>query len=418
MSDAVIVAAVRTPVGKRNGGLSGVHPVDLSAHVLNALAERAAVDPELVDDVIWGCVGQFGEQTFDIARNAVLAAGWPLSVPGVTIDRQCGSSQQSVHFAAAGLVSGQYDVVVAGGVESMSRVPMGSSIGAGGANPSGSGLHTVFHDVPPNQGIGAEMIAEQWGFSRTQLDEYSLASHAKAAAAIDQGRFAGQIAPVKLEDGTVIDTDEGVRRGGSLESMGKLKPAFRPDGVIHAGNSSQISDGSAALLMMTSEKAGQLGLTPLARVHTAVLAANDPVIMLTAPIPATQKALKRSGLTVDEIGVFEVNEAFAPVPLAWLADIGADAARLNPNGGAIALGHPLGGSGARIMTTMLHHMIDNGLRYGLQTMCEGGGQANATILELLYKRSKGKDQKDNYQNKGSDERSRASTDLNIEAFEG
>jgi len=383
MSDAVIVAAVRTPVGKRNGGLSGVHPVDLSAHVLNALAERAAVDPELVDDVIWGCVGQFGEQTFDIARNAVLAAGWPLSVPGVTIDRQCGSSQQSVHFAAAGLVSGQYDVVVAGGVESMSRVPMGSSIGVGGANPSGSGLHTVFHDVPPNQGIGAEMIAEQWGFSRTQLDEYSLASHAKAAAAIDQGRFAGQIAPVKLEDGTVIDTDEGVRRGGSLESMAKLKPAFKPDGVIHAGNSSQISDGSAALLMMTSEKAGQLGLTPLARVHTAVLAANDPVIMLTAPIPATQKALKRSGLTVDEIGVFEVNEAFAPVPLAWLADIGADAARLNPNGGAIALGHPLGGSGARIMTTMLHHMVDNGLRYGLQTMCEGGGQANATILELL-----------------------------------
>jgi acetyl-CoA acyltransferase len=383
MSDAVIVAAVRTPVGKRNGGLSGVHPVDLSAHVLNALAERAGVSPELVDDVIWGCVSQVGEQTFDIARNAVLAAGWPQSVPGVTVDRQCGSSQQSVHFAAAGLVSGQYDVVVAGGVESMSRVPMGSSIGAGGVNPSGSGLHTVFHDVPPNQGIGAEMVAERWGFSRTQLDEYSLASHAKAAAAIDEGRFAGQIAPVKLEDGTVIDTDEGVRRGGSLESMAKLKPAFKPDGVIHAGNSSQISDGSAALLMMTSEKAAQLGLTPLARVHTAVLAANDPVIMLTAPIPATQKALKRSGLTVDEIGVFEVNEAFAPVPLAWLADIGADPARVNPNGGAIALGHPLGGSGARIMTTMLHHMVDNGLRYGLQTMCEGGGQANATILELL-----------------------------------
>jgi acetyl-CoA acyltransferase len=383
MSDAVIVAAVRTPVGKRNGGLSGVHPVDLSAHVLNALADRAGVDPELVDDVIWGCVSQVGEQTFDIARNAVLAAGWPQSVPGVTVDRQCGSSQQSVHFAAAGLVSGQYDVVVAGGVESMSRVPMGSSIGAGGANPSGSGLHTVFHDVPPNQGIGAEMVAERWGLSRTQLDEFSLGSHAKAAAAIDQGRFAGQIAPVKLEDGTVIDTDEGVRRGGSLESMAKLKPAFKPDGVIHAGNSSQISDGSAALLMMTSDKARELALTPLARVHTAVLAANDPVIMLTAPIPATQKALRRSGLTVDEIGVFEVNEAFAPVPLAWLADLGADPARVNPNGGAIALGHPLGGSGARIMTTMLHHMVDNGLRYGLQTMCEGGGQANATILELL-----------------------------------
>jgi acetyl-CoA acyltransferase len=383
MGDAVIVAAVRTPVGKRNGGLSGVHPVDLSAHVLNALAERTGVNPEVVDDVIWGCVSQVGEQTFDIARNAVLSAGWPLSVPGVTVDRQCGSSQQSVHFAAAGLVSGQYDVVVAGGVESMSRVPMGSSIGQTRVNPSGSSLHTVFHDVPPNQGIGAEMVVERWGFTRAQLDEYSLGSHAKAAAAIDEGRFAGQIIPVKLEDGTVIDTDEGVRRGGSLESMAKLKPAFKPDGTIHAGNSSQISDGSAALLMMTSDKARELGLTPIARVHTAVLAADDPVIMLTAPIPATRKALKKSGLTVDDIGVFEVNEAFSPVPIAWLAEIGADPARLNPNGGAIALGHPLGGSGARIMTTMLHHMVDNGLRYGLQTMCEGGGQANATILELL-----------------------------------
>jgi acetyl-CoA acyltransferase len=383
MGDAVIVAAVRTPVGKRNGGLSGVHPVDLSAHVLNALAERTGVNPEVVDDVIWGCVSQVGEQTFDIARNAVLSAGWPLSVPGVTVDRQCGSSQQSVHFAAAGLVSGQYDVVVAGGVESMSRVPMGSSIGQTRVNPSGSSLHTVFHDVPPNQGIGAEMVVERWGFTRAQLDEYSLGSHAKAAAAIDEGRFAGQIIPVKLEDGTVIDTDEGVRRGGSLESMAKLKPAFKPDGTIHAGNSSQISDGSAALLMMTSDKARELGLTPVARVHTAVLAADDPVIMLTAPIPATRKALKKSGLTVDDIGVFEVNEAFSPVPIAWLAEIGADPARLNPNGGAIALGHPLGGSGARIMTTMLHHMVDNGLRYGLQTMCEGGGQANATILELV-----------------------------------
>jgi acetyl-CoA acyltransferase len=383
MSDAVIVAAVRTPVGKRNGGLSGVNPVDLSAHVLNALAERAGVSPEVVDDVIWGCVSQVGEQTFDIARNAVLSAGWPLSVPGVTVDRQCGSSQQSVHFAAAGLVSGQYDVVVAGGVESMSRVPMGSSIGQTRVNPSGSSLHTVFHDVPPNQGIGAEMMVERWGFTRAQLDEYSLGSHAKAAAAIDEGRFAGQIIPVKLEDGTVINTDEGVRRGGSLESMAKLKPAFKPDGTIHAGNSSQISDGSAALLMMTSDKARELGLTPIARVHTAVLAADDPVIMLTAPIPATRKALKKSGLTVDDIGVFEVNEAFSPVPIAWLAETGADPARLNPNGGAIALGHPLGGSGARIMTTMLHHMVDNGLRYGLQTMCEGGGQANATILELL-----------------------------------
>jgi acetyl-CoA acyltransferase len=383
MRDAVIVTAVRTPVGKRNGALAGVHPVDLSAHVLNALAERAGLSPEAVDDVIWGCVSQVGEQTFDIARNAVLAAGWPHSVPGVTIDRQCGSSQQSVHFAAAGLISGQYDVVVAGGVESMSRVPMGSSIGQNRVNPSGSSLDTVFGGVPPNQGIGAEMIAERWGLSRPQLDEFSLASHAKAAAAIDAGRFAGQIAPVKLEDGTVVDTDEGIRRGGTLESMSRLKPAFKPDGVIHAGNSSQISDGSAALLMTTSERAKELGLTPIARVHTAVLAANDPVIMLTAPIPATRKALAKSGLAPSDIGVFEVNEAFAPVPLAWLADIGASPERLNPNGGAIALGHPLGGSGARLMTTMVHHLRDNGIRYGLQTMCEGGGQANATILELL-----------------------------------
>ena len=384
MSDAVIVAAVRTPVGKRKGALAGVHPVDLSAHVLNALAERAGLaDPAEVDDVIWGCVSQVGEQTFDIARSAVLAAGWPQSVPGVTVDRQCGSSQQSVHFAAAGLVSGQYDLVVAGGVESMSRVPMGSSIGSSPANPSGSSLETVFHGVAPNQGISAEMIAERWGQTRAQLDEYSVASHEKAAAAIDEGRFAGQITPVKLDDGTVVDTDEGVRRGSTVVGLAKLKPAFRPDGVIHAGNSSQISDGAAALLMTTSEKAAELGLTPVARVHTAVLAADDPVIMLTAPIPATQKVLRKSGLRLADIGVFEVNEAFAPVPLAWLAEIGADPAKLNPNGGAIALGHPLGGSGARLMTTMIHHMRDNGIRYGLQTMCEGGGQANATILELL-----------------------------------
>jgi acetyl-CoA acyltransferase len=384
LRDAVIVAAVRTAVGKRNGALSGVHPVDLSAHVLQALAERSGVDPADVDDVIWGCVSQFGEQTFDIARNAVLAAGWPLSVPGVTVDRQCGSSQQSVHFAGAGLVSGQYDVVVAGGVESMSRVPMGASMGAGGANPSGSGLTTVFKGVPPNQGIGAEMIAERWGLSRTQLDEFSLASHEKAAAAIDEGRFTAQITPVKLDDGAVMDTDEGVRRGSTLEGLAQLKPAFkRPDGVIHAGNSSQISDGAAALLMTTSDKARELGMTPIARVHTAVLAADDPVIMLTAPIPATEKALRKSGLRIDQIGAFEVNEAFAPVPLAWLAETGADPKALNPNGGAIALGHPLGASGARIMTTLVHHMRDNGIRYGLQTMCEGGGQANATILELL-----------------------------------
>ncbi|MFC4946035.1 thiolase family protein [Pseudonocardia sp. GCM10023141] len=382
MRDAVIVEAVRTPVGKRNGGLSGVHPVDLSAHVLQALAARTGIDPAVVDDVIWGCVGQVGEQTFDIGRNAVLAAGWPETVTGVTIDRQCGSSQQSVHFAAAGLIAGQYDVVVAGGVESMSRVPMGAS--SQGADPLGPLYLARYDNVRPNQGVGAEMIAERWGFSRTQLDEFSAASHEKAAAAQDAGRFDAQIAPVTLPDGTVISKDEGIRRGSSVESLSGLKTVFKPEGgVITAGNASQISDGSAALLMMTSEKAAALGLTPIARVHTAVLAGADPVIMLTAPIPATQKALVRSGLGIDEIGAFEVNEAFAPVPLAWLAELAADPKALNPNGGAIALGHPLGGSGARLMTTLVHQMRDNGIRYGLQTMCEGGGQANATILELL-----------------------------------
>jgi acetyl-CoA acyltransferase len=379
--DAVIVAAVRTPVGKRNGGLAGIHPVDLSGQVLQALASRTGIDPAVVDDVIWGCVGQVGEQTFDIGRNAVLAAGWPESVPGVTVDRQCGSSQQSVHFAAAGVIAGQYDVVVAGGVESMSRVPMGASVA--GAWPFGENFRARYDGVAPNQGIGAEMIAERWKLSRTQVDEYSLGSHEKAALAQDDGRFDEQIVPVTTPDGTQVSQDEGIRRGGTLESMGKLKPAFRPDGVITAGNSSQISDGSAALLITTSAKAAELGLTPLARIHTAVLAASDPVIMLTAPIPATAKALQRSGLSIDQIGAFEVNEAFAPVPLAWLADTGADPKVLNANGGAIALGHPLGGSGARLMTTLVYHMRDNGIRYGLQTMCEGGGQANATVLELL-----------------------------------
>jgi acetyl-CoA acyltransferase len=381
MRDAVIVDAMRTPVGKRKGALSGVHPVALSALVLSALAERNAVDPAGVDDVVWGCVAQAGEQTMDIARNAVLSAGWPLSVPGTTVDRQCGSSQQSVHFAAAGLIAGHYDMVVAGGVESMSRVPMMDVVGT--SNPFGPALDSRLGGMIPNQGIGAETIAERWGLSRAQLDEFALASHDKAAAAQDDERFAGQIVPVVLDDGTIVTADEGVRRGGSLESLARLKPAFKEDGVIHAGNSSQISDGAAALLMTTSEKAAELGLTPLARVHTAVVAADDPVIMLTAPIPATRKALAKSGLGIGEIGAFEVNEAFAPVPLAWLAELGADPKAVNANGGAIALGHPLGGSGARLMTTLVHHMRDNGIRYGLQTMCEGGGQANATILELL-----------------------------------
>ncbi len=381
MPEAVIVEAVRSPVGKRNGGLSGVHPAELSAQVLNGLVQRAGVDPALVEDVIWGCVMQAGEQALDIARTALLTAGWPESVPGVTVDRQCGSSQQSVHFAAAGVVAGHYDVVVAGGVESMSRTPMGSSL-AGGGNPYPAGFKDRYRQTP-NQGIGAEMIAEQWGFDRTALDQFSLDSHEKAAAAQDSGAFEDQIVAIKDQDGNTVRTDEGIRRGTTLEKMGQLKPAFKDDGVIHAGNSSQISDGSAALLFMSADKAQELGLKPLAKVHTAVLAGADPVIMLTAPIPATQKALKRSGLSIDQIGAFEVNEAFAPVPLAWLKDIGADEKKLNPNGGAIALGHPLGGSGARIMTTLLYHMRDNGIQYGLQTMCEGGGQANATILELL-----------------------------------
>ena len=381
MAEAVIVEAVRSPVGKRNGGLSGVHPGELSAQVLNGLVTRAGIDPALVDDVIWGCVMQAGEQALDIARTAVLAAGWPESVPGVTVDRQCGSSQQSVHFAAAGVVAGHYDVVVAGGVESMSRTPMGASL-ANGGHPYPEAFRSRYTETP-NQGTGAEMIAEQWGFDRIALDQYSLGSHEKAAAAQDSGAFDDQIVGIKDQDGNAVLKDEGVRRGGTIESIGKIKPAFKEDGVIHAGNSSQISDGSAALLFMSAEKAKSLGLKPIAKVHSVALAGADPVIMLTAPIPATQKVLKRSGLSLDEIGVFEVNEAFAPVPLAWLKDIGADEKKLNPNGGAIALGHPLGGSGARIMTTMLYHMRDKGIQYGLQTMCEGGGQANATILELL-----------------------------------
>ncbi|MGY1681401.1 thiolase family protein [Geodermatophilus sp. SYSU D01176] len=385
MRDAVICAAVRTPVGKRGGGLSGVHAVDLSAAVLEALVERAGIDPAAVEDVFWGCVSQVGEQTFNIGRNAVLAAGWPESVPGTTIDRQCGSSQQAVAFAAATVISGQADVVIAGGVESMSRVPMGSTyneaIGAGA--PLGPRFLERYDGVFPNQGVGAEMIAERWGFSRAQLDEYSLASHEKAAKAQADGAFEEEIVPVATPDGTVVSADEGIRPGGTLEKLASLKTPFKADGVISAGNASQISDGSAALLVTTSEKARELGLRPLMRIHTTVMAGDDPVIMLSAPIPATHKVLQRSGLSVDDIGVFEVNEAFAPVPLAWQVETGADAERLNPRGGAIALGHPLGGSGARIMTTLVHTMLATGTRYGLQTMCEGGGMANATVLELL-----------------------------------
>ena len=380
MRDAVIVDAVRTPTGKRNGGLAGIHSADLSAHVLRALAARTGIDPAGVDDVIWGCVMQIGEQTFDIARTSVLSAGWPESVPGTTVDRQCGSSQQAVHFAAAGIISGQYDIAVAGGVEVMSRTPMGSSFTA---NPLGADYVARYGADFPNQGIGAEDIADTWGFSREQLDEFSLRSHERAQYASDEGRFTAQIAPVTNPDGVVISRDEGIRPGGTMEKLGSLKAAFREGGKITAANSSQISDGAAALLIMTSEKAASLGLTPIARFHTGVLAGVAPMPMLHAPMPATLKAFAKSGLTASDIGAYEVNEAFASVPLAWLKDIGADDKTVNPNGGAIALGHPLGASGARLMTTLVHHMRDNDIRYGLQTMCEGGGQANATILELL-----------------------------------
>jgi acetyl-CoA acyltransferase len=381
--DAVIVDAVRTPVGKRNGSLAGIHAADLSAHVLAALAARNGLDPAVVDDVVWGCVQQVGQQGNNVGRMAVLAAGWPESVPATTVDRQCGSSQQSVHFAAAGLISGQYDVAIAGGVEMMSAVPIGSTSKDPDLGRPGGPKVRERYGVTFNQGIGAEMMAEKWSLSRAQLDEFSSTSHAKLAAAIDDGRLNDQIAPVDLPGEGVLTTDEGLRRGTTPEKLAGLKPAFKEGGLIHAGNSSQISDGAAALLMMTSDKARELGLTPLARVHTAVLAGDDPVMMLSAPIPATHRALKKSGLSIDDIGVFEVNEAFAPVPLAWLAETGADPARLNPGGGAIAIGHPLGASGARLMTALVHHMADHGIRYGLQTMCEGGGTANATIIERI-----------------------------------
>jgi acetyl-CoA acyltransferase len=358
-----------------------VHPADLSALVLDGLAARTGIDPVTVDDVIWGCVSQVGEQTFDIARTAVLSAGWPESVPGTTVDRQCGSSQQAMHFAAAGIIAGQYDVAVAGGVESMSRVPMGSAA-SGDQSPLGELYAKRYGSAFPSQGASAELIARKWGLSRAQLDEYSLRSHERAAVAIDEGRFRQQTLPVKSAAAD-LSADEGVRRGGSLEALSALKTPFDPDGMVTAGNSSQISDGAAAMILTTSDKAAELGLRPLARVHTAVVVGSDPNIMLTGPIPATARALDRAGLRLDDIGVFEINEAFASVVLAWQAEYPVDPATLNPNGGAIAIGHPLGASGARIATTMVYHMLDRHIRYGLQAMCEGGGQANAVILELL-----------------------------------
>ncbi|MFD4708114.1 thiolase family protein [Streptomyces sp. NPDC058430] len=390
MRDAVIVDAVRTPVGKGKpgGALSGIHPVDLSAHVLRALAERNGLDPVTVDDVIWGCVSQVGEQGGGVGRYSVLAAGWPESVPGLTIDRQCGSSQQAVHQAAAGVIAGQYDIAIAGGVESMSRVPMGSTrAGAAFGAPYGPLVGERYDHYKFNQGIGAEMIADEFGLSRQELDQHAVDSHERAGRAIDEGRFKGQITPVTVTDADgdkrVFDTDEGVRRGSTVEKLGQLKTPFKENGVVSAGNASQISDGSAALLITTSEVAERNGWTPIARFHTGVVTGVDPITMLKGPIPATAKVLRRSGLSLAEIGAYEINEAFASVSLGWQRQTGADYERMNPNGGAMALGHPLGGSGARLMTTLVHHMKDNGIRYGLQSMCEGGGMANATVLELL-----------------------------------
>jgi acetyl-CoA acyltransferase len=381
MRETVIVEAVRTAVGKRNGGLSGMHAADLSAVVLNELLERAGVGPEIVDDVIWGCVSQVGDQSSNIGRYAVLAAGWPETIPGTTVNRACGSSQQALDFAVQAVMSGQQDVVVAGGVEVMSRVPLGAARAIG--MPYGPKVLARYDDFSFNQGLSAEMIAKKWGFSRSRLDEYCAQSHERAAAAQDAGAFTNQIVPVFPGDAAVVVDDEGVRRGTTVEKLAALKPAFVEDGLIHAGNSSQISDGAAALLVTTSEMALALGLTPIVRYRAGAVTGADPVLMLTGPIPATEKLLKKAGVALAEVGVFEVNEAFAPVPLAWLAETGADPQRVNPLGGAIALGHPLGASGAVRMTRMVHHMRDNGIRYGLQTMCEGGGTANATLVELV-----------------------------------
>jgi len=379
MRDAVIVEAVRTPVGKRNGGLATVHPVDLSALVLNELVRRTGVGPELVDDVIWGCVAQIGDQSSNIARFAALAADWPERIPGTTVNRACGSSQQALDFAAHAVMCGAMDIVVAGGVESMSRVPLGAARQVG--MPYGPTVLARYDDFSFNQGISAELIAEKWGLSRTDLDTFAVRSHALAAAAIDGGAFDAQLMPVQA-DGHEVTTDEGVRRGSTVERLAQLKPSFKEDGVIHAGNASQISDGAAALLVTTPERARSLGLSPIVRYHSGAVVGADPVLMLIGPIAATEKLLGRAGVALADIGVFEVNEAFAPVPLAWLAETGADPGKMNPLGGAIALGHPLGASGAVLMTRMVHHMRDRGIRYGLQTMCEGGGTANATLVEL------------------------------------
>jgi len=391
MPQAVIVDAVRTPGGKRNGKLKNWHAVDLASEALRALAERNSLDPRVVDDVIMGCVSQVGEQAFNVGRNAVLAAGWPESVPATTIDRQCGSSQQALHFAAQGVMAGAYDVVIASGVEAMSRVTMGSSIGKDVGWPFGPRVTARYEPVGGlvNQGIGAEMIADQWGISREELDEFSAESHRRAARATAEGRFEREIVPIHVRDDQGHDTDElvtsdeGIRPDSSVETLAKLKPAFKEGGKVTAGNSSQITDGASAVLIMSEERARELGFRPRARFHTFALAGVDPVTMLTGPIPATTKVLERAGLTLDDIDLIEINEAFASVVLAWQREHKVDLEKVNVNGGAIALGHPLGASGAKLCATLLNELERTGGRYGLLTMCEGGGLANATIIERL-----------------------------------
>jgi acetyl-CoA acyltransferase len=381
MKDAVIVGAVRTAVGRKNGRLSTVRPDDLAALVLGELVRRVGVDPTEVQDVVLGCVDQLGEQGMNVARNAALIAGLPLDVCGTTLDRMCGSGQQAVNFAAMGVMAGQYDVVIAGGIEHMTRVPMGSNAMGPGEGPLSPKLQERYRIVP--QGISAELVAETWGLKREELDEFSAQSHEKAGRAVAEGRFRQEIVPVALPDGAAFDTDEGVRVPVNREKMASLAPSFKPDGVVTAANSSQISDGAAALLLMSTEKATALGLRPRARVVATALAGVDPTIMLTGPIPATQRVLARAGLTLDEIDRVEINEAFASVVLAWARELHPDMHRVNVNGGAIALGHPLGCTGAKLMTTLLHELERTGTRYGLQTMCIGFGQGIATIIERL-----------------------------------
>ena len=388
MTTAVIVDAIRTPLGKRNGKLQNWHPVDLAAETLKALISRTGIDPAVIDDVIMGCVMQVGEQGVNIGRNAVLAAGWPDTIPGTTIDRQCGSSQQAAHFAAQGVIAGAYDVVVAAGVEVMTRVPMGSSMADGKFGfPFGPAVAARYESEGGlvGQGISAELIADKWGISRDDMDAFGVRSQEYAARATREGRFQAEILPVLGADGAMMTQDEGLR-DTTRESLGKLKPSFRPEeegGRVTAGNSSQITDGSSAILIMSEEKAKALGLTPRARFVDFSLAGADPRFMLTAPIPATQKVLQRAGMNIDQMDLVEINEAFASVVLAWEKEIHPDMNKVNVNGGAIALGHPLGCSGARLMTTLLNELERTGGRYGLQTMCEGGGMANATIIERL-----------------------------------